>query len=692
MTTKKTKKNMKISKLIGAVIACAGALQVAAQKPIGEGKWNIRFSPEGLTYTYAGKTVLAGSNARATVDGTNYQSTDYPQPTVTREALSDAAGTGTRYVVTYAAEGKPTLCQHFDFYKGATYFLTEVSVSAPQPLSSNYVAPIHATTPVSVLPPDNSNRITAFPYDNDKFVAVSVFPFDKDTCSVEVTAFYNGRSRQGFVIGSVEHDTWKTGIRYTTSGGNRLDRLECFGGLANDQTRDTSNDTGTQMPHGALQGRTVKSPRIFVGAFSDWREGMEQYGTVNAALAAPRSKGLPNIFGWNSWGAMAEKVNFEGAVDVARFIHSDLQPAGFENNGTAYIILDSFWDFMGEEKIKQFVEECRRNGQTPGIYTCPFSDWSRNPGAYVEGTEGKYRYCDLWLYDNSGRPIGIDGCYGLDPTHPGTLARMKRQIERFKAWGFKYVKLDFMNAGAFEARSWYDPTVRTGMQAYNKGMAALSELCGDDLFMALSIAPVFPAQYANSRRISCDAWGDVNNSNYVLNALSNFWWLDRVYNFNDPDHIVLGDYSEGENRMRVTSGAITGTFIIGDNLSLTGSIPGKEETRRKAKAVLTCAGINEIARHGRSFRPVEGGQGSGKFRAERLFTARFGQECYLAAFNYADTEAAFDVALERLGLKASQMQAVKELWSNEDAKPQGGRLRFAVQGKDVKVFRLTLKK
>lgn len=679
-------------KQIGAMaLLCAACLPAGAQQAIEHGKWRISFSQEGATYSYDKKTVLADSKARVAVDGTVYETTAYPQPQVTAGRLEDEVGSGTRYVVDYAAEGMPSLRQTYYFYKGRDFFLTEVSASREQPFGCNYAAPVSTGRAVAVLPGDESNRIMAYPYDNDKFVAVSTLPFSKDTTSVEVTAFFNGRTRRGYVIGSVEHHTWKTGVRFSAAEGNVLRSLECFGGLANDQTRDVNGDSGTQMPHGTLHGTQVKSPRIFVGAFADWRGGMEQYAEVNAAYAPPRSTAHANIFGWNSWGAMASKLNYEGACDVAAFIKSDLQPASFENGGTAYVILDAFWDFMGEEKVKEFAARCKAAGQTPGIYWCPWSDWAKNPGAYVEGTEGKYRYCDLWLYDEGGKPIGIDGCYGLDPTHPGTLQRMRRQMQLFKDWGFRYVKLDFMNAGAFEARSWYDPDVRTGMQAYSKGMAALEEACGDELFMALSIAPVFPAQFANSRRISCDAWADADNSNYVLNALSGFWWLDGVYNFNDPDHIVIGDCPENENRMRVTSAAITGTFILGDNLSLTGTCPGKEETRRKVKAVMTNAAINDIARHGRSFRPVESGQGGGKFGAERLFTARFGQDCYLAAFNYGDSPAEMAVSLQRLGLKASQVREVCELWHGESLKAKAGQICFSVAGKDVKVFRIRLR-
>lgn len=48
----------------------------------------------------------------------------------------------------------------------------------------------------------------------------------------------------------------------------------------------------------------------------------------------------------------------------------------------------------------------------------------------------------------------------------------------------------------------------------------------------------------------------MKDTEYTLNALSYGWWQDKVYQFNDPDHIVLRDATDGENRARVTSGSL----------------------------------------------------------------------------------------------------------------------------------------
>ena len=110
-----------------------------------------------------------------------------------------------------------------------------------------------------------------------------------------------------------------------------------------------------------------------------------------------------------------------------------------------------------------------------------------------------------------------------------------------------------MTNGIVEADSYYRDDITTGVQAYNFGMKHLRERCGDDMFIVESIAPLFPANYAHARRISCDAWGEMWHTNYMMNSLSFGWWLNRVYCFNDPDHLVMGDRSDAENMSRMTT-------------------------------------------------------------------------------------------------------------------------------------------
>lgn len=667
----------------------------ADQQVIGSGNWKIVYSGDSKTCDFIHKeqTILSGVFVQAKDKDRLLRSSEYGEPTLSQEAVDDVFGAGRKYTFTYAGQdGQPSLQQLFYLYPEKDYFLTEACIVADAATSSNYIAPIVTETSNSFLPASASNRVLSIPFDNDDWIGYSSFALSLDSVSFEVTSVYNGDTREGLVIGSVEHDTWKTGIRYSASNNQTLNRLECFGGITHRLTRDI-NGYGSKA-HGSIHGTRLKSPKLMVGIFGDWRKGLETYGEANALIAPPRKWTKGNIFGWNSWGAMAEKLNFTGALDVSDYINTNLQTKNFTNDGTAYVILDSYWDNLTDYQLKAFAKQCVDNGQVPGIYWSPFSDWGEDDNRTMEGSTYKYR--DAYIYVN-GRVKKI-ASRALDPTHPGTRQRMSHFINRFKELGYKYIKLDFLNNGIQEADSYYDKNVTTGVQAYNSGMKYLTELCGDDMFLALSIAPAFPAQYGNSRRISCDAWGAKEDTEYVMNGLSYGWWLDKVYNFNDADHLVLykDSYSEDENSMRITSGVITGTYILGDNFSQKGTCIGDPAARARAEKYATNAAVNEVGRIGKSFYPVEGAKASGKNswgrnRGENLFMLDTEQYMYVAVFNYNAQSTSDNIKLSRLGIASSDVKEVKELWSDQSVSLKEEAIPYSLSNFGVKLYRIEKK-
>lgn len=571
--------------------------------------------------------------------------------------------------------GKTDVCQYINFYPDKEYVTTELVLSSRGRLSSGYIAPVAITDGYRAFSRPGNYSVFV-PYDNDAWVRYRNTPFGENMPeSYEVTALVNADTREGLVIGSIEHDTWKTGIKVATDNECRIDTLIAYGGIATPLTRDI-------IPHGAVVGNKVKSPLILVGRFADWRDGMEEFGDA-CALVAPKidSRG-GRPFGWNSWGKLQTKISFDKAVEVSDFIGRELQPSSFSNDGAVYIGLDAFWDFgFKPEQHRQFVGHCKKNGQKAGIYYCPFTDWGKNPDAVISEMP-EYKFKDAYLYGD-GKILQFDGAYALDPTHPAVKARIKRQIEEFIDWGYEYVKIDFMAHGAYEADYHFDKDVTTGVQAYNRGMAFIDSVADGKLWINLSIAPLFPANYAHSRRIGCDAWADINNTEYTLNALTYGWWLDHVYHFNDADHIVLEGVSDGENRARVTSSAITGVYLLGDDMSK----EGDEGVKNRIKRNITNPEINRMARECRSFRPVELGRGD---KAADTFCHIAGDHMYVAAFNFDEKSRAGTIPLRRLGLSEGSEYDFTELWSGDHSKAYGN-LDFEIPAKDVKVFKIQLK-
>jgi alpha-galactosidase len=214
-----------------------------------------------------------------------------------------------------------------------------------------------------------------------------------------------------------------------------------------------------------------------------------------------------------------------------------------------------------------------------------------------------------------------------------------------------------MTHGSLEADKHYDPDVFTGIQAYNQGLQYIVDLLGDSIFINLSIAPLFPANYAHCRRIACDAYTD---SEYTLNSLTYGWWLDRVYSYNDADNIVFKDKSiyEGTNRSRVVCSAITGIFCIGDDFSNAGN----EDAKTKAKKFLTNKEINNLARQTKAFRPMKSAVGD---KAADMFYSSVADTTYVAIFNTSAQTKSYEIHFPALKLQTGTVYTVHELWSNE---------------------------
>lgn len=639
----------------------------------------------GGSYSVAwrdGAELVGAQSAYRLTGGETCATADYAEHRADAGAVRDVedavGGRGVRMTVVHAAAkdgegegggGKPVCRQLFTVYESQPFLTVGVELEGADggAIETNYVAPVLAGDPVGGaarlgLPEGHELRGLLVPFDNDKWVRYESVPMPGALESYEATTIYDPQSRKGLVLGSITHDTWKTGLKLSSAAAGRMDAVEAYGGAAGELTRDT-------IPHGSVKGKTVSSPVIFLGSYADYRDGLEAFGRANAAVkpALPWEHGVP--FGWNSWSAVADKLDYDVYVQTSDFLRS-LKDGGFENDGVVYVNFDSFWTSLSEEQLRQAVKHVNGNGQKAGIYWTPFAFWGQDPNVEVEGTDGRYTYADLLLRDREGNVLpNLDGGLAIDPTHPGNLMRTDYHLNRFVEWGYEYVKLDFLGHGALEGRH-YDSSVHTGIQAYNLGMDYICrtlapERIGRPFHINLSIAPIFPHGYGHSRRISCDAFGTLADTEYMLNSLTYGWWMNNtLYRFNDPDHTVLyksfnqeaTGYHEG--RSRLNASIIAGTvLLLGDDFR-------HEEARTRATEWLANEKLLSLARLGRTFVPVESGTGSG---AANVFMLREGERIVLAVFNFDSTSPIqVRIPLEKIGAMESDYYTsyrVTDLWS-----------------------------
>ena len=259
-----------------------------------------------------------------------------------------------------------------------------------------------------------------------------------------------------------------------------------------------------------------------------------------------------------------------------------------------------------------------------------------------------------------------------------------------------------------QADSYYDPKIHTGVEAYNQGMAYLVKKVNElrePVFLLLSIAPLFPHQYANARRQACDSWGTIGWTEYSMNAITAGWWTDRLYQFNDPDGIPLvgeGDQKNttlAENRARLVSGIVSGMVQLADNFSLKNVCQrgNPELSRTRAETLLQNPDINAmLALEGKSFRPVYGfgeynNSGEGAEATVMLSTEEY---VYVAVLNYSNSLGAPNksgtVALADVGLTQDDILSVKELWTGEAIDASKG-IRYSIPPRDARIYRIARK-
>lgn len=620
--------------------------------------WELKYS-NGIKVYHAGQEIAGDVHAEYCIDNNIVTDKEYSAPRFQIQNINDRFGKGKKWTLVYSSKGHPTLTQTFRIYKD--FLLADIEISSKsKELQTNYMAPIAANTDTLLY---SQNRRKLFvPFDNDAWIRYATTThIDSTLRSYEVTSVYDARQRDGVVMGAVNHDRWKNAVELS----DKQKSLKMYSGIADKLTRDTRS-------HGFLKGKNIKSATFMIGHFKDWRDGMERYADNNAIVAPRRAWGKAMPVGWNSWGALAFDVNHTNSTEVVKFFANELQPHAFVNpDGLLYTGLDSGWNSFSEPDLKDFANQCKANNQVPCIYWTPFTDWGKDPEREVPGTS--YKYKDVYLYAN-GKPQELDGAYAIDPTHPAIKKTMEDVAALFRKCGYKYVKMDFMTHGRMEADHWYKKDITTGTEAYNYGMQLLDSVF-HDMYLNLSISPIFPAQYAQSRRIACDAWNKIKDTEYTMNALSWGWWIDRVYRYNDADHVVLRDATEGENRARITSSIITGLFITGDDYS----DKGDENVKERARKYLTNPDVNMIAT-GRSFRPLGGNNDN----SENVFIRKDEDgTTYLAVFNYTDHDMNFNLPLSSMGIGSPH--CIEELWSHKNI--QAGEA-ITLPSKDAMIFRM----
>ena len=548
------------------------------------------------------------------------------------------------------------------------------------PVRTNSLTPLIAHSKGDETPylwRDLGAKMLLVPYDNDMWMRYEAVALRAGRKSYDVTVLFNEDSREGLLIGAMDFDVWKNAVACPGMDARILE-ARCGQGASDEGSHDYAH-------HGCIKDKEVFSSRFLITYGEDWRSLLEEYADVLNKERKPRAweQGVP--FGFNSYAGLARTLNADNFRESGEFVRKELTPRGFENHGTTYINLDGGWQRVPEEDRLRIKDGLHTNGQKAGIYDAPFACfWPLDkeiplmPG---------HTFSEIVLRDAQGKPLPrIDRAVPYDVTHPLWLEWTKKKARQFIDWGYDYLKIDFLSHAGMEGQH-FDPAVTTGRQALTYGYRVLENLfdekkIGRPFFVSLSIAPLFPYGYGNARRFSCDAFGLSEDVEYVLNAQTYSWWTGgKLYQFNDPDHIVLQrsfcmleDSTLGEARARYTSAVIAGSVML---LSEDYNRPGAKE---RTIQIAGNPAVNAVASSGVVFRPVDAASGS----ACPAYTAQIQGETYAALFAWKGRAETISVSLYRSGLPEGTYE---DLWTGKRVQTESGKLSWTFEETDAALLK-----
>lgn len=330
---------------------------------------------------------------------------------------------------------------------------------------------------------------------------------------------------------------------------------------------------------------TLVSERLYIEPSAQPVHALESYGR---AIAREMETTAPDVVtsGWCSWYYYFTNVSEAEVIANLDYISARKDTLPFE-----YVQIDDGYqaeigDWLTPNDkfphgMKWLAGEIHSRGYKAGLWLAPF----------LAGAKSQlFREHPAWFtkYSTGAPAIGTvnwgQPCFALDTTHPEVqewLANVFRTI--CDDWGYDYVKIDFIFAGAVDGTR-YDQTL-TRAQAYRRGLEIIRDAVGKRFVLACGnpmgpsiglvegarIGPdVGPFWHPMARNAARSALSDPAAVNSVRNTITRWWMHNKLWH-NDPDCLMVREtdtsMSGDEVRALTTVIGLTGGMVLdSDNL------------------------------------------------------------------------------------------------------------------------------
>jgi alpha-galactosidase len=242
----------------------------------------------------------------------------------------------------------------------------------------------------------------------------------------------------------------------------------------------------------------------------------QQYAeALRQRMGLRRDKKEPRV--WCSWYSLYALIH-EQVLNRIVHLLGDL-PFDVVQIDDGWQVSTGDWDANDKfpSGMERLARRIRDTGRTAGLWLSPF---------IVTPDSTLFQNRPDWLLKNeNGEPVFTGRnwsgkTYALDVTHPSVLEWLDALTRKVRSWGYEYLKLDFLYAGAFPGRQ-YKAMPRE--EAYRNALRVIREAAGGAYILACG-APIQPSLgLCDGMRIGTDV------TPYWLNIPFSTW-------LNNPNH------------------------------------------------------------------------------------------------------------------------------------------------------------
>jgi alpha-galactosidase len=268
----------------------------------------------------------------------------------------------------------------------------------------------------------------------------------------------------------------------------RTDHVGSWVGVIEDHDRSglllgaLGMDARVSVADGSIRGSGAGEVDWFV-AVGGSDNLLDEYGRLLGSTLGTRRSNPGRLWcTWYSQGRNLESTRVKELVDEVGKLSFDV------------FLVDDGWErAIGDwrpneafpEGMTPIAAEIAASGMRPGLWLAPFA---------VEAAQA-----DLWkgllVEGENGAPV-LAGhnwdtlFYGIDLSNPIALGRVVEILKTAVSWGFTYLKLDFLFAGAIPGRR----SSQEGREyIYRQAVETTRAALGDDVYLNACGAPVLPS-------------------------------------------------------------------------------------------------------------------------------------------------------------------------------------------------------